>query len=53
MNKYNLTWQTHYKLKCLNQNNIDEGIIITTTRFTILLIKISIDIYTYNSSVSI
>jgi predicted nucleic-acid-binding Zn-ribbon protein len=33
MNKYNLTWQAHYKLKCLNQNIIDERIIITTTRF--------------------
>jgi aspartate carbamoyltransferase regulatory subunit len=28
-NKYDLTWQTYSMLKCLNQNIIDEGIIIT------------------------
>jgi hypothetical protein len=28
-NKYDLTWQTHFVLKCLNRNIIDEGIIIT------------------------
>jgi len=29
MNKYDLTWQIHFILKCLNQNIIDEKIIIT------------------------
>ena len=33
-NKYDLIWQTHFILKCLNRNIINEEIIITLETFS-------------------
>jgi len=35
VNKYDLTWQTHFMPKYINQNIIDEGIIITLKNWSL------------------